>query len=202
VSGCDRIRPWIVRSVDGDLEPGEALRLARHLATCTACRIVLARETRLAAVLGGVDDPCPVDESFFEGVMAALPEHPARPAMATSKKARWRRGLRLAAWGSVLAVGAGLAARVLPSLSLDVATPAMPRFTPDETDRLITLIGSAAQWVRMTAQSVAWAGSSGTLSAWTIGAMSVWATFAGAVMLLAVSGALAWVTRYARAARS
>ena len=40
---CRRIRPWIARSVDGDLEPGEAFRLARHLATCTACRIVLAR---------------------------------------------------------------------------------------------------------------------------------------------------------------
>jgi anti-sigma factor RsiW len=199
VSACDRIRPWIARSVDGDLEPGEAFRLAEHLTTCTACRIVLARESRLASILGGVDDPCSVDESFFESVMAQLP---ARPAVAESRKARWRRGLRLALWASVLVAGAALAARVLPSLRLDVATPVMPRFSPDDTDRLISLIGSAAQWVRMTAQSVAWAGSSGTLSAWTIGALSLWATFAGIVMLLAVSGALAWVSRYARAARS
>ena len=202
MSGCDRIRPWIARSVDGDLEPGEAFRLAEHLTTCTACRIVLARESRLASILGGVDDACSVDESFFESVMAQLPDLPARPAVEASRKARWRRGLRLALWGSVIAAGAGLAARVLPSLRLDVATPVMPRFTPDETDRLISLIGSAAQWVRMTAQSVAWAGSSGTLGAWTIGALSLWATFAGIVMLLAVSGALAWVSRYARAARS
>ena len=201
MSRCDRIRPWIARSVDGDLEPGEALRLARHLTACTACRIVLARESRLAAILEGVDDAFSVDESFFASVMASLPELPARP-VAVSRKTRWRRGLRLASWGTVLAAGAGLAARLLTSLRLDVASPAMPRFTPDETDRLISLIGSAAQWVRMTAQSVAWAGSSGTLSAWTVGALSLWAALAGAVTLLAVSGALAWVSRFGRAARS
>ena len=71
MSACDRIRPWIARSVDGDLVPGEAFRLARHLTTCTACRIVLARESRLAAILAGVDDACSVDESFFESVMAS-----------------------------------------------------------------------------------------------------------------------------------
>ena len=203
MNACDRIRPWIARSVDGELLPDEALRLARHLATCTACRIVLARESRLAAMLEGVDDACSVDESFFEGVMASLPEFPGHPVGAVGgRKARLRRGLRLAAWGSVVAVGWGLAARILPSLSMDVATPSMPRFTPDETERLITLIGSAAQWIRMTAQSVAWAGSSGSLSAWPVSALSVGVAVAGAVMLLAVSGALAWVSRYGRAARS
>ena len=202
MNSCDRIRPWITRSVDGELTPDEALRLARHLTTCTACRIVIARESRLAAMLEDVDDACNVDESFFEGVMASLPEFPGRSVRTASRKARWRHGLRLATWGSVLAVGAGVAARVLPSLRLDVATPAMPRFTPDDTERLISLIGSAAQWVRMTAQSIAWAGSSGTLSLWTVGALSLWAALAGAVTLLAVSGALAWVSRHARAVRS
>ena len=56
MSGCARIRPLIVRSVDGDLDPGEALRLAGHLTNCTVCRIVLARESRLAEML---DDPDP-----------------------------------------------------------------------------------------------------------------------------------------------
>jgi hypothetical protein len=195
MSSCLRIRPWVARSVDGDLEPGEALRLARHLATCTACRIVLARESRLAEILDGVDDTFSVDESFFEAVMASLPEHPGRPAVMVSRKARWRRGLRLAAWGAIVAVGSGLASRLLPSLRLDVATPAMPRFTPDETDGLISLIGSAAQWIRMTAQSVAWTGSSESVGAWTIGALSLSAALAGAVTLLALSGALAWATR-------
>jgi len=199
---CRRVRPWITRSVDGDLEPGEALRLARHLSTCTACRIVLARETRLAEILEGVDDTCSVDESFFEAVMASLPERPARPAVALSRKDRWRRGLRLAAWGSIAALGAALAGRFLPSISLDVATPAMPRFTPDETDGLISLLGSAAQWIRMTAESVAWVGSSATPGPWTIGAISLSATLAGLALILALSGALAWVSRFGRAARS
>ena len=192
---CKGIQPWIVRSVDGDLTPGEALRLARHLATCTACRIVLARESRLTEMLDGVDDDCSVDESFFRAIMDALPERPLRPGAEVSRRARWRRGLRLAGLGSVAAIGAGLAARVLPSLRLDVATPAMPRFAPDDTDGLISLIGSAAQWIRMTAQSVAWADSSGAWGAWTIGALSLGAALACAAALLALSGALAWATR-------
>ena len=195
MSHCRRIQPCLLRSVDGDLDPGEALRLARHLATCTACRIVIARESRLTEMLDGVDDACSVDESFFRAVMDALPERPLRPGAEVSQRARWRRGLRLAALGSVVALGAGLAARALPSLRLDVATPAMPRFTPDETDGWISLIGSAAQWIRMTAQSVAWAGSSGAWGAWTIGALTLSAALAGAAALLAVSGALAWATR-------
>jgi len=84
---------------------------------------------------------------------------------------------------------------VLPSLRLDVAAPAMPRFSPDETEGLISVLGLAAQWIRMTAQSVVWAGSSGAWGVWTIGALSLAAVFAGLATLLAVSGAFAWVSR-------
>ena len=192
---CRRIRPWITRSVDSDLEPAEALRLARHLATCTACRIVLARESRLAEVLDGADDGFRVDENFFGAVMASLPDRPARTGVDLSRKTRWRRGLRLASWGSVATLGAGLATRALTSLRLDMAAPAMPRFTPDDADGLISLIGSAAQWIRMTAQSVTWAGSSGAWGVWTIGALSLTAALVGVATLLTVSGALAWATR-------
>jgi hypothetical protein len=97
--------------------------------------------------------------------------------------------------GSVAALGTGLAARLLPSLRLDVATPAMPRFTPDDTDGWISFIGSAAQWIRMTAQSVAWTGSSGAWGPWTIGALSLSAALVCAATLVALSGALAWATR-------
>jgi hypothetical protein len=192
---CRGIRPFIVRSVDGDLEPGEALRLARHLATCTACRIVLARESRLAEILDGADDGPGVDEHFFGAVMASLPDRPLRPGASISRRGRWRRGLRLASWGAVAAFGTGLAARVLMSLRLDMSTPAMPRFTPDETDGLISLIGSAAQWIRMTAQSVSWVGSSGAWGLWTIAAVSLSAAIVGLAALLMVSGAVAWATR-------
>jgi hypothetical protein len=193
--GCRRIRTWIVRSVDFDLEPAEALRMARHLETCTACRIVLARETRLAQMLDGADDACAVDESFFDAVMASLPDRPVRPAVEVSRRTRMHRGLRLAVWGAIAALGAGFVSRALTSLHLDVAAPAMPRFTPDDTDGLISVIGSAAQWIRMTAQSCAWAGSSGAWGAWTIGALSLSAALAGVATLLTLSGAVAWVTR-------
>jgi hypothetical protein len=57
------------------------------------------------------------------------------------------------------------------------------------------LIGSAAQWIRVTAQSITWAGSSGAWSASTIGAVWLVAALAGVGTLLALSGALAWATR-------
>jgi predicted anti-sigma-YlaC factor YlaD len=195
MSGCARARTWISRSVDGDLTPVEALRLARHLSTCTACRILEAREARLAQMLDDVGDVVPVDESFFDAVMASLPERAPVATIEAQRKARWRRGLRLAAFASVTALGAGIAARVLPSLQLDVATPAMPRFTPEDADGLVSFLGSAVQWIRMTAQSMAWAGSTGSFSPWAIGAVSLGAAVVGAATLLAVSGALAWATR-------
>jgi hypothetical protein len=112
-----------------------------------------------------------------------------------SRKTRWRRGLRLAALASIAVLGGGLASRALFSLRLDVATAAMPRFTPDDTDGWISYFGSAAQWIRMTAQSMAWAGSSSALGPRTIGVLSLEAAVVCAAALLAVSGALAWVTR-------
>lgn len=195
MTGCRHLRPFIVRSVDGDLEPGEAFRLARHLTTCTACRIVLARESRLAEMLDRAADPVSVDESFFETVMASLPDRPVPPTLELSREKRRKRGLRLAAWGAMAALGGGLAARVLPSLRLDVGAPAMPRFTPDDTDGLISVVGLAAQWIRMTAQSVAWAGSSGAWGAFTIGAFSLSVVLAGLATVLTLTGALAWVSR-------
>lgn len=192
---CRRIRAWIVRSVDGDLTPVEALRLARHLGACTACRIVLARETRLATVLENVGDAFGVDESFFRAVMDSLPEQPVRPTLAASRRARLRRGLRLALFAMVSLCCAGVGGQWLPSLRLDIAAPAMPRFSPDDTAGWISLIGSAATWIRLTAQSIGWAGSSGELGALSIGAVFLGAGVAGVAALLALSGAIAWTTR-------
>ena len=146
-------------------------------------------------MLDGAADAVGVDESFFATVMASLPDRPVRPALELKRETRRKRGLRLASWGAMAALGGGLAARILPSLRLDVAAPAMPRFTPDDTDGLISVIGLAAQWIRMTAQSVAWAGSSGAWGALTIGAFSLSVALAALATALTVSGALAWVSR-------
>jgi anti-sigma factor RsiW len=159
VSGCRRIGPLLVRSVDADLGPEEALRLARHLDRCTACRILLARERRLAEALDGLEDALDVDPSFFEAVMASLPDRPARAASPDRASTRFRRGLKLAGMASITALGAGVAARVLPSLRFDLAAPSMPRFTPESCDGWLGLFGSAAQWVRVAAESLAWSGT-------------------------------------------
>ena len=56
------------------------MRCARHLPDCTACRILLAREKRLAAMLAdGLVDPLPVGDDFLQGVMNQLPREPVQP---------------------------------------------------------------------------------------------------------------------------
>lgn len=192
MSRCRAYRASIVASLEGELAPADALRLARHLDRCTACRIRMAREARLATMLGDLDDPVDVDERFFHGVMASLPE---RAPQAGSVRARWRRGLKLAGTAGIVAVGAGLLTRIVPSLRFDVAAPAIPRFSPEETEGWLSLVGSAAQWVRVTAQSLAWAGTPGGLSARTLGILSLETALLAAATFLAVSGALVVASR-------
>ena len=194
---CRRIRSSIVRSVEGDLEPLDALRLARHVEECTPCRIVLARETRLAAMLDDLGDAVAVDESFFDAVMASLPERPASPALSSARRAGWRRGLKLASFAFLASLGASIAARVLPSLRLDVGTPALPRFSPEDADGWISLFGSAAQWIRMTAQSLSWAGASESFGPRALALLPLEATLLSLALVLAITGALAFASKSA-----
>ena len=188
MSACRRAHPLIVRSVEGELAPQDALRLARHVEACTACRILLARERRLAQVLDGLDDVFAVDASFFDAAMASLPDRP-QPAEATaSLRDRLRRGLRLAGLAAAVVGGGGLAARFLPFLRFDLAAPAMPRFAGDETGWL-SFVGSAAQWVRMTAQTVSWSIPSGAVAGKLALALAVEAVLVGAAVALAMSAA-------------
>lgn len=192
---CRRALPLIVRSIEGETSPEDALRLARHVEDCTSCRILLARERRLAGMLDAMGDVVAVDESFLAEVMASLPERVA-PRSAADRTARgWRRGLKLAGTASVVTLGAGLAARLLPSLRLDLSAPLMPRFTPEETGGWIPLFGAAAQWIRMTAESLAWTGPTGAFGPRVVGVLALEAGLVGAVALLAISGALAIAVR-------
>lgn len=194
---CRRMRSSIVRSVEGDLDPLGALRLADHVEECTSCRIVLARETRLAAMLDDLDDAVTVDESFFDAVMASLPERTAASSLPNARRAGWRRGLKLASFAFVASLGASLAARVLPSLRLDVGTPALPRFSPEDADGWISLFGSAAQWIRMTAQSLSWTGASETFGPRGLPLLPVEVTLLSLAIVLAISGALAFASKSA-----
>ncbi len=92
---CRRIVPSLYRVAEGEAAPDEALRVARHLGDCTACRIVLARVRRLAAMLDqGLDDPPAVGDEFVATVMDNLPQGPPPAA-----RRRGRTRARLAGWG-------------------------------------------------------------------------------------------------------
>ncbi|HJQ99458.1 MAG TPA: zf-HC2 domain-containing protein [Candidatus Polarisedimenticolaceae bacterium] len=186
---CDRARPLIVRSVEGELAPRSALRLARHVEACTTCRILLARERRLAQMLDGLDDVVPVDASFLDAVMASLPDRPSPTGPVPTRRERLRRGLRLAGLCAGLVAGGGLAARFLPFLRFDLATPAMPRFAGDETESWLSVVGSAAQWVRMTAQTLSWSIPPGVVAKLAI-TLAIEAVVVGGVVALATSAAV------------
>jgi anti-sigma factor RsiW len=107
---CEAIRPLLFNAPDGELNPKETMQVARHLADCTACKIIDARERRLARMLEVDLQDIPVGDDFFRSVMASLP---ADPPPAENKKKR-RHGLRLAGLGGFLAAGALLASRLTP----------------------------------------------------------------------------------------
>ena len=81
MSRCVSHAPLLSRVAEGEASPEEAMRAARHLSDCTACRINLARERRLAAILeDGLEDPLPVGEDFVRAVMDNLPAEPPKPS--------------------------------------------------------------------------------------------------------------------------
>ncbi len=121
---CKQVKPLLYRVAECDAAPEEAIRVARHLPDCTACRILMARERRLASMLEWDLQDLPADEEFVRTVMKTLPADPPPPQ---PRKKNWR-GLKLAAlagllYGGLLAlsrgglsVGPGGSAPSLPSL--------------------------------------------------------------------------------------
>lgn len=85
--------------MEGEASPEESFRLARHLPDCTSCRILLAREKRLATVLDGLEDTGNEDAGLLDRVMSALGKRPAprRPTRG-ERTGLPRRGLRLVAF--------------------------------------------------------------------------------------------------------
>jgi len=195
MSRCSDFTPLIQAAVEGDTLPADALRVARHVRDCTACRILLARESRLKRMLDDLDEPIEVDESFFQSVMASLPERTPQALPRMARRQRARQGLKLAGLAAVAALAGGMAARILPSLRLDLSAPSMPRFSPEDTNGWFSLVGSAVQWVQVTAQSLAWTGAPEAFGPRAVGLMSVEAAMLGAAIVLAISGALMLASR-------
>lgn len=51
-AACERMRPLILRSVDGRLAPDARAALDAHVAACAACRAALADQQAVASLLG------------------------------------------------------------------------------------------------------------------------------------------------------
>ena len=139
---CSDCRPLLVRVAEGEADPDEALQVARHVPGCTPCRILLAREIRLARMLDTLDDAIPVDEAFLAEVMRALPSDPPRPLRPRSAA---RRGLKLAAWLGGVAIGAGIAARLTQLAgSTELSTP-LAHLRVGDMDGMLATAASAAR---------------------------------------------------------
>lgn len=91
MSACDQIRSLLDGVIDGESKPRDSFLAARHLSSCTACRILLARKRRLTQMLEEELHDIPVGEDFLHSVMDALPS-----TLPVRRARRRRHGLKLA----------------------------------------------------------------------------------------------------------
>ena len=150
---CRRYGALLPRAMDDEIGAGESLKLARHLHDCTSCRILEARERRLAMMLDAFEDALPVDAGFTEGVMAALPEAPPEAPAGHLAHLR-RRGLKLVALAGLIGFGAGLfpgtsAIRTGPS-----ALPGLPRFSLEGMESIPEALGGFVRLILLTVSRV------------------------------------------------
>ncbi len=199
---CRDLRPSLFRAVEGDLAPAESLRLARHLDDCTACKIVLARERRLAQALDGMLDRLPVDAAFVDRVMAELPPPPARPVVAAPSRRRRRRGLRLVsllvagiAGGSAALLAGGWLSGWHPRAVAALPGDALP--SPVDTATTILEIGAAA-----ISNLVAGLPVEPLRPAWAPGMTAPHLTVAAAAAAIAMAAAAAYGARALARSRS
>lgn len=130
MSACRRLRPALLRVADGDATPAESLRVARHVASCTTCRIVAHRERRLRSVLDGLED-APADVAFLDRVMEALPSTPPPPPIgAEAQRIEWLRRRRSRLLGiTVLVAGTGAAAAHAAGFGFGGGFPGLPQLS-------------------------------------------------------------------------
>ena len=121
---CNAVRHLLPRIADGEARPAEAMLGARHLSDCTACRILMARERRLATILDEEFEDCLlVGEDFVRDVMANLPQEP--PPRPRAKKSR--RNLKLAGYAGLFIGLSALALRGVELGGSRLPTLALPR---------------------------------------------------------------------------
>jgi hypothetical protein len=150
MSSCERLRPLIFRVVEGEASALEALEVAKHLPGCTACRIRLSKERRLAGVLERIEEPLGVEEGFVARVMNALPEGPP-PGAAEALRRGIRRGLKLVAFGGGMLLAAGAAVRLFGAELSGRPLVLLPQGGVEGAERLLEGLGGAARLALVTA---------------------------------------------------
>lgn len=143
MDGCNESRDLMFRVAEGEADPDEALRVARHLPTCTTCRILLAREIRLARVLESLDDAIPVEEAFLDEVMRALPAEPTRTRAAL--RPALRSGLKLAGLVGIVTLGAAGAARLTQILATTELRSPLARLQARDLEGFLATAAGAAR---------------------------------------------------------
>lgn len=188
---CQELAPLLFRVAEREATPDDALRVARHVDRCTGCRIRLARERHLGALLADELAELPVDDRLVDRVMERLPaETPRRP--------RARRGLKLAAWFGAVGLALGLP---LPQLGLAPASaPGLavrPVWDAAPVEGLTQILGATIQILQGAAGSLATLGSLPTFGGVVAlaAATTLIAFLLGSSAALGVAGHLAWNRR-------
>jgi len=185
VGSCEEVRAQIYRFAEGEAAPAETLAIARHLPDCTACKILLARERRLAQFLEHELQDLPVGEEFVQGVMAQLPEEPPAPPR---KRKRWS-GLKLAGLAGLIFAPGLLAAPRLDLAAIDRLSPLIPKLNLESIEATLGGILGLVRLVLLAASSIGI--QIPRLLQWTPGSLSWFGLVAIAVAGLAASGTVA-----------
>ena len=177
---CERVRPLLHRFVEREAAPAEAIEVASHLSGCTACKIALAKERRLAALLERDLVDLPVGEEFLRAVMARLPQGPP------PRRRRGKRALKLACLSALMGLSGSLAWRQLAPAGAD--PPALPlpqlEFGPETAVRGL---GELLRWTLVAVETLLGRGWPQPLPA--VGGVELLAAVAAGALAAAVAGA-------------
>jgi len=197
MASCAEIAPLLFRADEGEATPEQAMRAARHLAGCTACKIHLARERRLSTMLTEDLEDLPVSEEFVHSVMATLPKGPP-----PSGKRR-KRGLKLASFSGSLGLLALCVFGAQGFTAIRLPAAGLPVFNPDSIGEGLGALLGLVRVALIALQSVAaelplqgphLAGSASLTAAVLL--PTVGALLAASLVLVCAAGG--WLARAAR----
>jgi predicted anti-sigma-YlaC factor YlaD len=188
MSSCERVRPVLYRVAEGEANPGETLRVARHLPDCTACRILLAREVRLAEMLEQLDDPLRPEERFVEDVMTAIANDPAPPR-------RVPRAVKLGGLSVLLLAAGAVASRFAPVVLPWGGSSVLPGLGSDGPDGKLDAAAGVARLLLVALDRMLTAAPPALADLHLTHHMALSTAAPAATLVLVLAGAIALATR-------